>query len=1040
MSKVGILYDNISGNTGDVAIGLSLKKILYKIGVEFDVLFPGNFNPHDYETIIIGGGHLIRPSPDFFYDKFKVPGPHVLNAVGILDSPQDLHYLEDYSYLTVRSSWDKEKLSYIKKDVHVVPCTTMLLEDLENIPVELDGPSLGIHLLPHTFDEAQEEKFVEWISNLPFKIYFIPITHYNQDYIYMMRISAKVKNSVLLPIMKPLEIFTLMGKFDYFIGCSLHGGIFAYIHNVPFILYNYNEKMFFFMKDRGLDRFTFTNLDEMMAAFNLLLKEKPDYFKEISKDRDILKEHINHLKEILPSGDPCNATIPVDASQQNGQISNLQSQSIRLESQLLACESRITSLNRQLEEANARSKRLETQLNIYESRISTLSNQLQEAIIHSHELAEIKKGIIWRLTMRFHKDFVERMLPQGSKRRNSYDLGLSGGRILIDEGWRNLWHKYKERKSSIGFGPDLDQLYTSWINSYDKITGLDINAIHKRIEMLDYKPTISIIMPVYNTKEKLLRLAIESVRQQIYPNWELCIVDDASDKGSIRKIMEEYAHGDKRIKIHFRTENGSISVASDDAIKLATGEFIGFLDHDDEISIHAIYLVAEELNLHPEADLIYSDQDKINEDGVRYDPYFKPEFNFDLLRSQNYIDHFAVYRASLIRQLGGLRTGFDGSQDYDLVLRACDASSPAKIFHIPQVLYHWRATPGSIALNPDEKTYAPTASRKALIDHLQRNGIDARVESPFPKLSVHRVIYPLPEKLPLVSVIVPTKDGLEYLSRCLDGVLKRTDYLNLEIIIVDNQSEKPETLAFFEEIKGNDARVKVLSYDKSFNYPAINNMAVERSSGELICFLNNDIEIINSGWLHEMVSHAMRSDIGAVGAKLYYPNDTIQHAGVFLGYRGLAGHVYRYMPRYWSGHWARASLIQNFSAVTAACMVMRRKVFDEARGFDEMNLPIVFNDIDLCLRIREMGYRNLFTPYAELYHWESVTRGVLAYQSEEEYFKMRWRDIILNDTCYNPNLTLEKEDLSYAFPPRTRMPWNEIPNSLSVCSNVEKTK
>ena len=318
MKKVGILYDNISGKTGDVAIGLSLKKILREIGVDFDELFPGNFNPYDYDTIIIGGGHLIRPSPDFFYDKFKVPGPHVLNAVGILDSPQDLHYLEDYRYLTVGSSWDKEKLSYIKKDVHVVPCTTMLLEDLENIPVKLEGPSLGIHLLPQTFDEAQEEKFVEWISTLPFNIYFIPITHCNQDYISMMRISSKVKNSVLLPIMKPLEIFTLMGKLDYFIGCSLHGGIFAYIHNVPFILYNYNEKMFFFMKDRGLDRFTFTNLDEMIASFNFLLKDKPDYSRKISEDLDKLKVHIERLKEILPS----NGIGRINSSDESPQINN----------------------------------------------------------------------------------------------------------------------------------------------------------------------------------------------------------------------------------------------------------------------------------------------------------------------------------------------------------------------------------------------------------------------------------------------------------------------------------------------------------------------------------------------------------------------------------------------------------------------------------------------------------------------------------------------------------------------------------------------
>jgi hypothetical protein len=334
MAKVGILYDNISGNTGDVAIGLSVKKILREIGVEFDELVPGNFNPNDYETIIIGGGHLIRPSPDFFYDKFKVPGKHILNAVGILDSPDDLHYLNDYKYVTARTSWDKEKLSYLERDVNVIPCTTMLLEDLKDFSLTPKNPSLGIHLVPNIFNEDEEKKFVNWASSLPFTLYFIPITHYNRDYIYLGHLSSKIKNSVLLPLMKPLEIFTFIGKLDYFISCSLHGGIFSYIHNVPFILFNYNEKMFYFMKDRELQQYTFTNYQGMRVSFDNLLRDSQVYSEKISKDLDLLKRYTQYLKEILPSGG-LNQVVATDYMiQTNHQIHNLQSQARTYETKL----------------------------------------------------------------------------------------------------------------------------------------------------------------------------------------------------------------------------------------------------------------------------------------------------------------------------------------------------------------------------------------------------------------------------------------------------------------------------------------------------------------------------------------------------------------------------------------------------------------------------------------------------------------------------------------------------------------------------------
>lgn len=571
--------------------------------------------------------------------------------------------------------------------------------------------------------------------------------------------------------------------------------------------------------------------------------------------------------------------------------------------------------------------------------------------------------------------------------------------------------------------------YGEWVRSYDTLTTADREEINSRIISFQIKPLISVVMPVYNPPISFLDEAIQSVRNQLYPNWELCIVDDASTNPAVLEVLERHRKQDHRIKVVYRSENGHISKASNSALELVQGEFIAMLDHDDEISEHALYLIAEELNQNPELDFLYSDQDKIDTKGVRYDPYFKPNFNPDLLRSQNFVDHLAVFRTCLVRELGGWRTEFDGSQDYDLVLRVTERISLTRIRHIPYVLYHWRAIPGSLAIDAAAKSYAPIRSRQALAEHLKRLGIQAEVTSHHPNLSIHRVIYPLSEE-PLVSVIIPTKDGIDILSQCIDGLFNKTDYNNFELILINNQSTDPETYAYFNELS-TDPRVRIIDYNQPFNYSRINNIAVREAKGSVLAFLNNDIEVINRDWLREMVSHAVRPEIGAVGARLYYPDGTVQHAGILLGYKGRAGHMYRYASPHWLGYWARGVLIQNLTAVTAACMVIKKEIFDAVGGFDEKNLTITFNDVDLCLRIHQKGYRNLYTPYAELYHHESKTRGLLAFQSEEDYFVTRWKSCIENDPAYNPNLTLDSENFSLSFPPRVYHPWvkkNKIPN------------
>lgn len=575
---------------------------------------------------------------------------------------------------------------------------------------------------------------------------------------------------------------------------------------------------------------------------------------------------------------------------------------------------------------------------------------------------------------------------------------------------------------SIAFGePDRND-YAAWLRRYDLLDDERRAALRTRQGFFAVHPVISVVMPTYNPKPAWLVEVIESVRQQIYPHWELCIADDCSSNAEIRSILERYQREDKRIKVVFRSKNGHISAASNSAIEVASGEWIALLDHDDLLSEQALFWVAEAINQKPDARLIYSDEDKVDADGVRFGAYFKTDWNRPLFYSQNMISHLGVYHAALVREVGGFQVGMEGSQDYDLALRCIERIEDHQIHHIARVLYHWRVHQESTAMSSDAKPYAQMAGERALTAHFARRGVKATVER---VKDSYRVRYALPDQLPLVSLIIPTRNGLDLLRTCVQSILALTTYPNYEILIVDNGSDDPATLDWLAGVQV-DQRVRVLRDDRPFNYSALNNGAVRHARGELLGLLNNDLEVITPDWLDEMVSHALQPGVGAVGARLWYPDNTLQHGGVIVGLGGVAGHAHVHMARQHAGYFGRTSLLSAFSAVTAACLVIRKSIFEEVGGLNEADLAVAFNDVDFCLRVRELGYTNMLTPYAELYHYESATRGLddtpeksARFNREVAYMKERWEPLLQHDPAYSPNLSLLYSDFSLAWPPRS---------------------
>lgn len=612
--------------------------------------------------------------------------------------------------------------------------------------------------------------------------------------------------------------------------------------------------------------------------------------------------------------------------------------------------------------------------------------------------------------------------------------------VLRDEGLPGLIRalaRVEARAASGGASNGRDNVsltYLEWVRKYDTIDDDTRAKIRGHIARMLNKPLISVVMPVYNPNPKHLDQTIRSVRAQLYQNWELCIADDASTDPNIRKVINEHAKREPRIKAVYRETNGHICQATNSALELARGEFIALLDHDDIIPEHALYWIAAEIEQYPDADILYTDSDLVDDENQRYAPYFKSDFNLELMLGHNMVSHLGAYRRSLVKAVGGMRAGLEGSQDYDLLLRIFAKSALERVRHIPAVLYHWRRSYKAPTYSMKNLDRCVLTAQRAVSDFLIDRGITADV-GPAPTAPFwQRIKYCLPGPLPKVSIIIPTKNGADLLERCLCGLLKETDYPLLDVTIVDNRSDDVRTKSLLEEVTARDHRVRVIRYPGLFNYSAINNMAVEQTDGEILAFINNDIEIVQPDWLSEMVHRAMRPEVGAVGAKLNFPNGTIQHAGVVLGLGGPAGHLYYNAPRGYTGPFGEALLAREVTAVTAACMVVRKSVFLENGGFDEKNLPVAYNDVDFCLRLRTRGYKNVITPFAELTHHESATRGSdhtpqhkERVVSEIAYMWKRWGEFLENDPYFNPNFSLSSALPALAMPPRISRPWEAPP-------------
>ena len=621
----------------------------------------------------------------------------------------------------------------------------------------------------------------------------------------------------------------------------------------------------------------------------------------------------------------------------------------------------------------------------------------------------------------------------GSVHLREISDGEATVRVLFAGGWRQLWKRLRARRRLGGAAWLAEQAppcqpmtlddYQAWALRYDTPSTEQFNRLAARAARLPRPPRFSVVVPVYETDPEALSEMIASVRGQVYPHWQLCLADDASRAPHVRAILERAAREDPRITVAFRPENGHIAAASNTAIELAQGEWLAMLDHDDVLPPQALATMALAIAANPDTNLLYSDEDKLDAQGRRYGAYFKPDFNPELLEAQNFLNHLTVYRASAVRALGGLRIGFEGSQDYDLALRVT-AATRHPVVHVPHILYHWRFHPGAQTFSSTQLGRAEAAARRALRENAAARGETVEVVADH----THRVLYPPPKRWPSVTAIVPTRDNLDVLRVCIEGLLAGTDYPALDVIIVDNGSEQPATLAWLEAIEATP-NVTLLRYPHPFNYSAINNFAASQARGEILLLLNSDIAVIEPSWLREMVRLAMKPGIGAVGAKLLYPDDTVQHAGVVLGMGGVGAHVYLGAGRDDPGYYGRLRTMQEVGCVTAACMAVPASAYAAVGGFDAEHLAVAFNDVDFCLRLRASGRRVLWTPHALLRHWESKSRGsdfaperLARFLAEIEYMKTRWPAELARDPFFNPNFSDDKWP-HYAAPPRVTPPW-----------------
>ncbi|MBM3165934.1 MAG: glycosyltransferase [Chloroflexi bacterium] len=748
--------------------------------------------------------------------------------------------------------------------------------------------------------------------------------------------------------------------------------------------------------------------DTQINELNGALQTKDTQINELNGALQAKDTQINELNGALQTKD-------TQINELNGALQTKDTQINELNGALQTKDTQINELNGALQAKDTQINELNGALQTKDTQINELNGALQAKDTQINELEaqmqQIQRGIIMQLVSRYQR-VIGKLLRPGTRRRYYYELGLVGIRVILNQGWRSFFLKFGKwlRGRIFNIHPEVHQI---WIAQNEPKLE-DLEAQRQESVSFRYRPKISVIMPVWNTHEKWLRSAIESVLDQTYDNWELCIADGNSTKPHIKQVLREYAKKDARIRLKFLSQNKGTAGNSNEALSLATGEFIGFLDHDDELVPFALYEVAKLLNNQPEADFVYSDEVLMCEKGIPFYAMYRPGFSLDYLLSHPYIVHFVVIRAKLVQGLNGFREDFATSHDYDLFLRII--SKTRGVIHIPKVLYRWREHPSSAGHIYKGKVME--LSKKALVDFLNREGIEGNVYDGkhFNFFRVKRRILNNPK----VSIIIPTRDKEHLLRQCIESIENKTTYRNYEVLIVDNLSQDIQTAKYLDYVKAKYANYKCLKFVESFNFSRLNNYAAKYTQGEHLLFLNNDIEVISPEWIEAMLEHSQREEVAFVGAKLLFPDNKIQHVGVVIGLFDCCEHVYKRQDSSEIGYMGHFISIRNWSAVTAACMMVKKEVFDRLGGFDE-NMKVGFGDIDFCLRAVERGYLNVYTPYAELYHHESATRGNTVgkpfgfdpHPEDSQYFKHRWNKIIKNgDPYYNPNLPLDSLDLS----------------------------
>jgi GT2 family glycosyltransferase/polysaccharide pyruvyl transferase WcaK-like protein len=940
-------------------------------------------------------------------------------------------------YVSVRDLDSKEHLRFWEGAAEVVPDSGFLLskyfpkQDLAPIQAELreafglDEAYMVLHASPATTEKDQVAQAAEHVGHLAealgLPVLLLPLGPAHGDRELLAEIAGRQPGRFRLldRDFHPLEMASIIAHASFFVGTGLHGNITAASYRVPCAVVNLLDLS-------KLHQFGSLTGQPVLGAWSPL-SEKAGALKAqeaLSENRlnelqDQISEHFQTLCSYIAGAKPQPAAATrvvalVEALIESDRAARLDDgadsgklEKMELENQRL--EERCRELNANANAKNLRLSQLVKENIRFIQENAELAQSLAEVDLQNQKL---QGSLVWLPLKPFR--WLEKVIRRQRKKLQA------------------KWNPPKIEEEVEAHSPLTDAANLLWEDTavdYKRYLALceqhgfdALPRTGRNVATLPFQPLISILVPVYNPAEPLLRKAIESVLRQEYTKWELCLADDASTKPHVKRMLQEFAQRDPRVRVVYREKNGHISEASNSALELATGEFSALLDHDDELTPDALSSVVWELNQHPDACLVYSDYDRIDDHGVPSDAFFKPDWNPDLLLSQNYICHLAIYRTALLRKIGGFRRELEGSQDWDLALRVTEQCRADQIRHIPRILYHWRKHEESASHNLSGYHYAVVAAKRAVTEHLARMERKATVmETRFD--GWFRVRYAI-ERPPKVSIIICTRDRIDLLCPCIRSILDKTRYKDYEILVVDNSSREKGSGAFFDECR-KSSRLRILPIEGEFNYSALNNRAAAEARGDILCFLNNDTVVISEDWLQEMVSHALRKEIGAVGAKLLYPDGRIQHAGIILGIGGFAAHVFSGLPGETPGYMGRAQLIQNYTAVTGACMVMRKSVFNEVGGFNERELKVAFNDIDLCLKIHTAGYRNLWTPYALLYHHESASRGldITASQKkqakeEADYFWSHWADLVYNDPAYNPNLSLLRTDFGMAFPPR----------------------